>query len=76
MCICEIKKESNFESLNDFQNFSIALSKNNSFISTAVLKPYSDMGFDERWFTCSSCGRVWRLVEPDAPFRGCWEVVN
>ena len=29
-----------------------------------------------RWFRHSHTGEVWRLVEPDFPFRGVWERVT
>jgi hypothetical protein len=31
--------------------------------------------FQERWFKEVSSGRVWRLVNPDPPFRGVFEKV-
>ncbi|CCH48760.1 protein of unknown function [Pseudodesulfovibrio piezophilus C1TLV30] len=29
-----------------------------------------------RWFQDPSSGEVWRLIEPDFPFKGLWERVN
>jgi hypothetical protein len=30
----------------------------------------------ERWFRCVKDGTIWRLVEPDFPFRGVFEPVS
>jgi hypothetical protein len=30
----------------------------------------------ERWFRCEKDGEIWRLVEPDFPFRGVFERVT
>jgi hypothetical protein len=29
-----------------------------------------------RWFADKSTAEIWRLVEPDFPFKGLWEPVN
>lgn len=29
-----------------------------------------------RWFRHNESGEIWRLVEPDFPFRGVWERVS
>jgi hypothetical protein len=33
-------------------------------------------GIHEQWFKCKVSGEVWRLVAPDAPFRGLWVAVE
>ena len=33
-------------------------------------------GSDEKWFKCKESGEVWRLVAPEAPFRGFWAEVE
>jgi hypothetical protein len=33
-------------------------------------------GFYEKWFRCKENDKVWRLVAPDAPFRGLWAEVE
>lgn len=35
-----------------------------------VGRPYSSPYFPERWVRHGETGRVWRLVGPEAPFRG------
>lgn len=32
--------------------------------------------FKERWFHCDECGRNWRLVKHDFPFKGLFAVVD
>jgi hypothetical protein len=32
--------------------------------------------FGGRWFQNSDTGEVWRLIEPDVPFKGLWEPVS
>jgi hypothetical protein len=32
--------------------------------------------FGGRWFRDVASGSTWRLIEPDFPFRGLWEVVH
>lgn len=32
-------------------------------------------GFKERWFQCRKCGKKWRLVEYDFPFKGLFAPV-
>lgn len=44
-------------------------------VEVSVKRNYSIFGLEERWFQCLESREVWRLVAPDAPFRGCWEAV-
>jgi hypothetical protein len=30
----------------------------------------------EDWYQCPNCQQVWRLVHPDPPFEGVWEMVE
>jgi hypothetical protein len=39
-----------------------------------VGKPYANVGFHEEWYRLPS-GHVWRLVDPDFPFKGVFEKV-
>jgi hypothetical protein len=32
--------------------------------------------FGGRWFRDTASGNTWRLIAPDFPFRGLWEVVH
>lgn len=44
----------------------------------AVEKSPDDLTFllGEEWFACKRCGKKWRLVPPDPPFRGLFEPVE
>ncbi len=33
------------------------------------------MIYGGRWFCCCECGKIWRLIPPDYPFKGLWEPV-
>lgn len=35
-----------------------------------VEESYVGSGFEEKWFKCIASSEVWRLVAPQAPFRG------
>lgn len=43
-----------------------------------VSKPSEDLifGLDEMWYRCIASGEIWRLVAPQAPFRGLWEGIK
>jgi len=43
-------------------------------IEVPVQKPY--VGFQEQWYKCTTCSQVWRLVHPDFPFKGLWNIVK
>jgi len=44
------------------------------------IKPDPDYGegqvYGGRWFKNKSTGEIWRLIEPDFPFKGLWEKVT
>lgn len=44
------------------------------------IEPDSEYGYREvyggRWFKVIGSGEVWRLIEPDFPFKGLWEPVQ
>jgi hypothetical protein len=42
----------------------------------SILHRYADATFDEHQYLCMSCNKRWRLVAPDAPFQGVFEVVK
>lgn len=74
MCQCNIRNEGGFSNWDDFDEFSIRIA-NTNFKNIPVKETYSDVGFVEMWFQCNKCGSIWRLVEPDPPFRGNWSRV-
>jgi hypothetical protein len=42
-----------------------------------VTKQSGDLifGLDVRWYRCKASEEVWRLVAPQAPFKGAWEPI-
>lgn len=51
--------------------------KDGSLLEIPADVTYEKRGvFGGRWFKKSGSGKVWRLVPPDFPFRGIWEVVE
>ena len=41
-----------------------------------ISSPYAGATFQEKWFRHKESGKVWRLVWPDAPFTGVFELVD
>ena len=39
-----------------------------------VTSRYANVGETENLYRCKNCGSVWRLIEPDPPFSGFWEL--
>ena len=72
-CNCDVRSVNHFLDWNDYDYFSEMLKKDKNFISVSVTEKYSNFGFLERWYRCVKCQTVWRLVEPDPPFKGLWE---
>nr|WP_092074116.1 hypothetical protein [Dendrosporobacter quercicolus]NSL47753.1 hypothetical protein [Dendrosporobacter quercicolus DSM 1736]SDM77983.1 hypothetical protein SAMN04488502_10788 [Dendrosporobacter quercicolus] len=73
-CICESLEEINeFRSILEFERFLRYISdliKQGDLFEIPVEKSYA--GFPEKWYKCSNCGEIWRLVYPDFPFKGLW----
>ncbi len=70
-----------FESLGEYRRFCAWLSMqvNDSLIeSVPVTKTSRDLifGLEEHWYRCKASGEIWRLVAPQAPFRGLWGPVE
>jgi hypothetical protein len=43
-----------------------------------ITEPSEDLifGLEERWYRCKASAETWRLVAPQAPFRGLWGPVG
>lgn len=68
-----------FTSLNEFLRFEKWLDghiKNGDIIETSVKSYYLSINTQERWFQCLLSHEIWRLVYPDASFRGYWGLVE
>ena len=66
-----------FRSIEHFEDFERQIDQfvnQNLLKEIPVKKPMSIVEFQERWLRCS-CGKVWRLVTPDFPFKGVFELV-
>ncbi len=69
-------KSGSFANWEEFDAFQARLKSNNEWKPVPVLHPYANIGETEQWFLYCATGETWRLVEPDAPFQGCWERVT
>jgi hypothetical protein len=65
-----------FNSASDFSHFRRMIESSLDFERVAVLARYSNVGFEESWYRHLPSSKVYRLVEPDGPFRGVWEIVR
>jgi hypothetical protein len=76
MCQCEIRQVGRFDGWDDFDEFITVLNGEPSLVPARVAQPDSYVGLVERWYQCSACATMWRLVEPDPPFEGLWQKVD
>lgn len=75
-CTCGVNQfAGDFRSPSEYMALTALISRTASLQETPVITPYDNVGCKERWFTCSACGGVWRLVDPDPPFTGLWQQV-
>jgi len=76
-CDCSLLRETGgFNSFPDYESHLQLLRNSDLFSPVVVGSKYTDIGgLEEFWFECKRCGSVWRLVEPDPPFRGMWAKV-
>ena len=77
-CDCfSLKPDGSFSSFPDYDTHKRRVEDSGLFVSVPVGKRYAEVGgIDEYWYECRSCGRIWRLVEPDPPFKGVWQEVT
>ena len=77
ICICNSYRENkSFDSYDDFNNFNNSITEINHFVEVSVENYYSNVGLEERWFKCTKCNKIWRLIEPDPPFKGICDIVK
>lgn len=75
-CSCgQLRDLGSFAGWNDFDAFVSSLKAMAVFSQVPVEAPYSNVGLLESWYRCDQCQSIWRLVEPDPPFKGLWERV-
>lgn len=76
-CSHILDRKNSFDNSKDFENFFEFLFNNQNFQKiTFFVDEYSNLGFDVNYFKCNICGCIWRLVAPDPPFSGVWEIVE
>lgn len=77
-CVCSVMEEINeFFSILEFERFQKYLEgliNDGELIEIPVIKRYA--GFPEHWYRCKECAQIWRLVHPDSPFKGMWNIVS
>ena len=77
MNACNWEAIHGFQSPSEYKRFCAWLSAQvESGLAEAVpiTTPSGDLAFglNEHWYRCKATGEVWRLVDPDVPFRGAW----
>ena len=77
MNACDWEAIHGFESPGEYRRFCSWLAAQvnaGSVEEVPVTRPSDDLisGLDEKWYRCKASGDVWRLVAPQAPFRGLW----
>ncbi len=80
-CICGQWEEIHgFDSPGEYKSFVSWIEshlKEKKITEVNVEKPYDGSSlFRERWLFCAECGKIWRLVEYDFPFKGLFEKVE
>lgn len=77
-CNCStVRAPGGFSSFPDYEAHKRRVEDSGLFSPTAVGQRYASVGgIDEFWYQCRACGHVWRLVEPDPPFKGVWTEVS
>jgi len=73
-CRCsQLRVASSFSSFPDYDTHKKVVLDSELFDDEPVAQHYGGVGgLAENWFKCKTCGEVWRLVEPDPPFKGMW----
>jgi hypothetical protein len=62
-----------FQGLSEFLIFKSEIDESTSWIPISAPIGYSFFGLTTYRYRNQDTGKVWRLVEPDPPFRGLWE---
>jgi hypothetical protein len=76
---CDWETIEAFDSLNHYKEFLAKLEAEVAAGKAQALKVDSSKGWGsawkERWFECKADHRIWRLVAPDPPFPGVFDVL-
>jgi hypothetical protein len=81
MNLCNWEVIHGFESPGEFRRFCSWLSDqvNTGLVERVpVTEPSGDLifGLEECLYRCKASGETWRLVAPQAPFRGSWSPID
>ncbi|SEF01839.1 hypothetical protein SAMN04489800_3640 [Pseudomonas deceptionensis] len=72
---CNWEVVEGFSSPREYERFSAWITeqvKSGITEQTPVQDSYAGPGFEEKWFKCIVSNETWRLVSPQAPFKGYW----
>jgi hypothetical protein len=50
--------------------------KENQAVKVTITSEYGLGAFEENWYQCEGCGKIWRLIKPDPPFTGLFLPVD
>lgn len=74
---CSIREVGGFSCFPDYDHHKRRVTDSDNFELITVAQRYGGIGgLDESWVRCKRCGQVWRVVEPDPPFKGMWAEVT
>lgn len=76
-CSCDsLREREGFSGWADYQQFLKKLASESTFDRVLKQSSSMDVGLEEQWYRCVKCKTLWRLLEPDPPFKGLWERLN
>jgi hypothetical protein len=75
MILREIQRFDSPQHFSDFYRSIEDAVKNKELTAVPVEQPYASVMFEERWYRTAT-GQVWRLVNPDFPFKGVFEQIK
>jgi len=76
-CECsKVKEQRDYNGLKDFYFYKNYVNESKLFQSIPVRKSAYGGGLEEKWYECLKCKKIYRLIEPDSPFGGTWELVG
>jgi len=80
MTQCEWEKIDNFRGIGEFNRFVVWINQqvqSGLAKEVPVKEPYVGAStLNEKWFVHTNSGQLWRLVWPDPPFVGLFELVD
>jgi len=68
--------EGSFSSPKDFSDHKKLIYSSDCFIEIKVQKKFGSVNFEQQWFECNLCHRIWIFIHPYFPFPGYWSIFN